>query len=406
MGDALTDSVIILGSTGSVGVNTLEVIRLHPDRYRVSALAAYSNTQLMLEQCLQFRPQRVVMVDQAAAIRLRTMLTAHQLEIDVQSGVNSLEDLITSGVDTVVCAIVGAVGLASTLAAVRAGARVLIANKEPVVMLGRYIMDLARMHEATILPLDSEHNAIFQCLPERWQESLGSVGGKERHGVRRLILTGSGGPFRNFDAAQLEHVTPDQACAHPNWKMGRKISVDSATMMNKGLELIEACELFGLDEQDVDIVVHPQSVVHSMVEYVDGSVLAQMANPDMKVPIANALGWPRRVDSGAKSLDLFAAGQFDFEPPDYDRFPALRLARSAAKQGGTEPAIMNAANEVAVRAFLQGEVPFTRIMELVTETMDKVAVSGELDLEIALEADREARQTCAALVSRDCKLAL
>ena len=402
----MTDSVVILGSTGSVGVNTLEVIRLHPDRYRVAALAAHSNTQLMLEQCLQFRPQSVVMVDQAAAIRLRTMLTAHKLEIDVQSGANSLEGLITSAVDTVVCAIVGAVGLASTLAAVRAGARVLIANKEPVVMLGRYIMDLARMHDAIILPLDSEHNAIFQCLPERWQESLGSVGGKERYGVRRLILTGSGGPFRTLDAAQLEHVTPDQACAHPNWKMGRKISVDSATMMNKGLELIEACELFGLEEKDIDIVVHPQSVVHSMVEYVDGSVLAQMANPDMKVPIANALGWPRRVDSGAESLNLFAAGRFDFEPPDYERFPALRLARTAAQQGGTEPAIMNAANEVAVRAFLQGEVPFTRIMELVTETMDKVAVSGELDLEIALAADKEARQTCATLVSRDCKLAL
>lgn len=402
----MTDGVVILGSTGSVGVNTLEVIRLHPDRYRVSALAAHSNTQLMLEQCLQFRPERVVMVDQSAAIRLRTMLTAHGLKIEVHSGANSLESLITSAVDAVVCAIVGAVGLASTLAAVRVGARVLIANKEPVVMLGRYIMDLARRHEAVILPLDSEHNAIFQCLPGRWQQTLGATGGRERYGVRRLILTGSGGPFRAFDADQLEHVTPDQACAHPNWKMGRKISVDSATMMNKGLELIEACELFGLEENDIDIVVHPQSVVHSMVEYVDGSVLAQMANPDMKVPIANALGWPQRVDSGAESLDLFAAGRFDFEPPNHDRFPALGMARNAARQGGTAPAILNAANEVAVEAFLRGEISFNRIMQLVTETMEKVSVNTDVDLEMALQADQEARRFCAALVSKDCKLAL
>lgn len=402
----MTDGVVILGSTGSVGVNTLEVIRLHPDRYRVSALAAHSNTQLMLEQCLQFRPERVVMVDQSAAIRLRTMLTAHGLKIEVHSGANSLESLITSAVDAVVCAIVGAVGLASTLAAVRVGARVLIANKEPVVMLGRYIMDLARRHEAVILPLDSEHNAIFQCLPGRWQQTLGAAGGRERYGVRRLILTGSGGPFRAFDADQLEHVTPDQACAHPNWKMGRKISVDSATMMNKGLELIEACELFGLEENDIDIVVHPQSVVHSMVEYVDGSVLAQMANPDMKVPIANALGWPQRVDSGAESLDLFAAGRFDFEPPNHDRFPALGMARNAARQGGTAPAILNAANEVAVEAFLRGEISFNRIMQLVTETMEKVSVNTDVDLEMALQADQEARRFCAALVSKDCKLAL
>lgn len=402
----MTDSVAILGSTGSVGVNTLEVIRLHPDRYRVSALAAHSNTQLMLEQCLQFRPERVVMVDQGAAIRLRTMLTAHGLKVDVHSGADSLEGLITSAVDTVVCAIVGAVGLASTLAAVRVGARVLIANKEPVVMLGHYIMDLARRHEAVILPLDSEHNAIFQCLPGRWQQTLGTTGGKERYGVRRLILTGSGGPFRAFDTDQLEHVTPDQACAHPNWKMGRKISVDSATMMNKGLELIEACELFGLEEKDIDIVVHPQSVVHSMVEYVDGSVLAQMANPDMKVPIANALGWPQRVNSGAASLDLFAAGRFDFEPPNHDRFPALGMARNAARQGGTAPAILNAANEVAVEAFLRGEISFNRIMQLVTETMDKVSVDTDVDLEMAMQADQEARRFCAALVSKDCKLAL
>ncbi|MGI9316393.1 MAG: 1-deoxy-D-xylulose-5-phosphate reductoisomerase [bacterium] len=402
----MTDNIAILGSTGSVGVNTLEVIRLHPDRYQVGALAAHSNTQLMLEQCLEFGPAQVVMVDQNAAIRLRTMLTAHGLEIEVHSGADSLEELITSALDTVVCAIVGAAGLPSTLAAVRAGARVLIANKEPVVMLGHYIMDLARRHEAVILPLDSEHNAIFQCLPGRWQQTLGVSGAKDRYGVRRMILTGSGGPFRTFEVDQLEHVTPDQACAHPNWKMGRKISVDSATMMNKGLELIEACELFGLDEQDIDIVVHPQSVVHSMVEYVDGSVLAQMANPDMKVPIANALGWPQRVESGAASLDLFAAGRFDFEPPDYDRFPALRLARNAVKQGGTAPAIMNAANEVAVEAFLRGEISFTRIMQLVTETMDKVSVSGSIDLATALEADREARQFCVSMASRDCKLAL
>ncbi len=402
----MTDSVAILGSTGSVGASTLEVIRLNPDRYQVNALAASSNTQLMLEQCIEFRPARVVMVDQAAAIRLRTMLTAHGLEIDVQSGAGSLESLITPASNTVVCAIVGAAGLSSTLAAVRAGARVLIANKEPLVMLGQYIMDLARRHEAEILPLDSEHNAIFQCLPGGWQQTLGARGGKERYGIRRLILTGSGGPFRTFDLEQLEHVTPEQACAHPNWKMGRKISVDSATMMNKGLELIEACGLFGLNEQDIDIVIHPQSVVHSMVEYVDGSILAQISNPDMKVPIANALGWPQRVDSGAESLNLFTAGRFDFEPPDYDKFSALKLARDAAKSGGTAPALLNAANEVAVQAFLNGEITFTRITQLVAETMDKIPITSDINLATALEADRAARQFCAALASLDCKLVL
>ena len=395
----MTDKVAIFGSTGSVGVNTLEVIRLHPDRYRVAALAANTNTRLMLEQCLEFKPEQVVMVDPTSAIRLRTMLGEHGLATEVTSGTDSLDALVSQGIDSVVCAIVGAAGLSSTLSALRAGAKVLIANKEPLVMLGPYIMQLARQHNAVILPLDSEHNAIFQCLPTRGQQLLGAGNAKQQFGIRRLLLTGSGGPFRTLDPANFSQVTPEQACAHPNWQMGPKISVDSATMMNKGLELIEACALFSMHEKDIEIVVHPQSVVHSMVEYVDGSVLAQMANPDMKVPIANALGWPERIDSGAASLDLFGAAKFDFSPPDTARFPALKIAREAIRAGGTAPAILNAANEVAVQKFLDRQIGFNRISELVEETMAKLPMDEDISLEAVIAVDQRARVVCGQLAS-------
>ncbi|MYH91928.1 MAG: 1-deoxy-D-xylulose-5-phosphate reductoisomerase [Gammaproteobacteria bacterium] len=389
----MTERVALLGSTGSVGLNTLEVVRRHPGRFRVMALTARSSTARMLEQCLEFCPEQVVMVDTEAALALRTMLAEHDSDIEVLSGGESLERVVGDA-DCVVCAIVGAVGLASTMAAVRAGAKVLIANKEPLVMLGPAIMRLARRHGAVILPLDSEHNAIFQCLPSAMQQVLGESGMDGRYGIRRLLLTGSGGPFRQRDPATLASVTPDEACAHPNWDMGRKISVDSATMMNKGLELIEACSLFSMDESSIEIVVHPQSVVHSMVEFVDGSVLAQMANPDMKVPIANALSWPDRIESGAAWLDLPDCARFDFESPDHARFPSLGLAREVARTGGTAPAMLNAANEVAVDAFLAGEIGFDRITELVAGTLDQLPVENTLELETVLEADRAARASC------------
>ena len=392
--------IAVLGSTGSVGVNTLEVIKLHPDRYRVSCLVANTNVAMMLLQCKEFRPEVVVMADRSAAEQLRRELLAQNMKVNVMDGLAAIDEVVSTGVDTVVAAIVGAAGLSSTLAATRAGCKVLVANKEPVVMLGRYIMDLAYQHGAKILPLDSEHNAIFQCLSGSEQQSLGVVGLDTRAGIKRILLTGSGGPFRKRPQDQLATVTPEEACAHPNWNMGRKISVDSATMMNKGLELIEACAIFGIDEGKVDIVIHPQSIVHSMVEYIDGSILAQMANPDMKVPIANALAWPHRIGSGATSLDLFQCARFDFEAPDTHRFPSLDLARSVAREGGTAPCIMNAANEVAVDAFLHKQISFDRITPLVAETLDKVEASGSLDLDVALQTDAVARDVCVDLISK------
>lgn len=395
----MTDNVVILGSTGSIGVNTLQVVGLHPERYRVKALAAHTNNDLMLAQCKAHQPDYVVMVDPAAAAKLRMQLATAGLNIEVESGARQLDGLISAEIDTVVCGIVGAAGLPSTIAAVGAGKKVLIANKEPLVMLGEYIIALAHQHNATILPLDSEHNAMFQCLPLRWQQSLGNAGARQEFGVRRLWLTGSGGCFRRLPINQFASITPEQACAHPNWRMGRKISVDSATMMNKGLELIEACRLFAIDESRVDIVIHPQSVIHSMVEYMDGSVLAQMSNPDMKIPIANALGWPERIQSGAKPLDIFATARLDFEQPDHARFPALNLARNAVRSGGTAPVALNAANEVAVEAFLAGKIRFNQITELVVATMQQVEMTSKVDLNIALACDQNARALCLRLVN-------
>ena len=394
----VTEKIAILGSTGSVGVNTLEVVRMHPDRYQVKCLAANTNVREMLEQCAEFSPEVAVMADAEAAGRLQKEVGALGLQTEVLAGPENIERVVAEGMDAVVCAIVGAAGLSSTLAAVRAGIKVLIANKEPLVMLGEYIVDLARQHDALILPLDSEHNAIFQCLPLAQQQSLGSSPLAE-HGVHRILLTGSGGPFRQLSADQFRGVTPERACAHPNWNMGRKISVDSATLMNKGLELIEACSLFAVDESKVDIVIHPQSIIHSMVEYVDGSILAQMANPDMKVPIANALAWPERIETGVSRLDLFQRPRFDFEAPDTDRFPAVEMSRKAARQGGTAPCILNAANEIAVEAFLAQRIRFDQITEVVARTLEKSMFNSTICLETVLRADHEARAVSRNLIA-------
>ena len=378
--------VAVLGSTGSIGVNTLDVIARHPDRYAVAALAAASSHQRLLEQCRAHRPRVAVLEDPGAARALEAALRAEGLPTTVACGREALAEVAGSAdVDVVMAAIVGAAGLPSTLAAARAGKRVLLANKESLVVAGRLLLEAAAAGGAELVPIDSEHNAIFQCLPS------GGSAGRASPGVRRVLLTASGGPFLRTPADRLATVTPDQACAHPRWKMGRKISVDSATLMNKGLELIEACLLFGMEPARVEVVVHPQSIIHSMVEYVDGSILAQLGNPDMRTPIAHALGWPERIASGVESLDLVAAARLDFEAPDVSRFPSLRLAREAAEAGGTAPAVLNAANEVAVAAFLAGDAGFNRIPEVIEDVLQHHDSAAATSLEAVLEADARAR---------------
>jgi 1-deoxy-D-xylulose-5-phosphate reductoisomerase len=323
------------------------------------------------------------MANESSAARLKSRLEQAGAKTRVLQGEPSISRLASDdAVEVVVAGIVGAIGLMPTLAAVRAGKTILVANKEPLVMLGSEIMQEAHTHHATIVPVDSEHNAIFQCMPE------GGAKGMAQSGIEKILLTGSGGPFRETSIADFASITPAQACAHPNWEMGRKISVDSATMMNKGLELIEACALFDVSPDFVQIVVHPQSVIHSMVQYVDGTILAQMGAPDMRTPIAHALGWPERIESGTRRLDLFELSRFDFQAPDEDKFPALRLARFAAQAGGTLPAILNAANEVAVEAFLSERINFKRIPELIETAMQHVPQKTERSLESVLEADR------------------
>lgn len=377
----------MLGATGSIGLSTLDVIGRHPERYQVFALSGYSQVEQLLALCLRHSPAFAVVPSADAALRLRADLAAAGSATEVLEGEAGLcQVAAASEVDAVMAAIVGAAGLRPTLAAVEAGKKVLLANKEALVMSGALFMDAVRRSGAVLLPIDSEHNAIFQCLPGDYARGLGAVG------VRRILLTASGGPFRETPSAQLEAVTPEQACAHPNWSMGRKISVDSASMMNKGLELIEACWLFDAAPAQVEVVVHPQSVIHSLVDYVDGSVLAQLGNPDMRTPIANALAWPERIDSGVAPLDLFAIARLDFQAPDPQRFPCLRLARQAAVAGHSAPAVLNAANEVAVEAFLQRRIRFPEIAGMIEQVLEQEPVVPLTSLDAVFAADQRARE--------------
>jgi 1-deoxy-D-xylulose-5-phosphate reductoisomerase len=379
-------NIALLGATGSIGASALDVIGRHPDRYRVSALTAGRQWEALLELIERFRPPVAGMRDPEAAQRLEGALRGRGLPTRVFCGAEGLRDVATlPEVDTVIAAIVGAAGLESTLAAARAGKRILLANKETLVLAGEVFMSAVRDSGAILLPIDSEHNAIFQCLPQDRTPSTVACG------VRRILLTASGGPFRVTPLAELESVSPEQACAHPKWRMGRKISVDSATMMNKGLEVIEAHWLFGVAADTIEVVIHPESVVHSLVEYLDGSVLAQLGNPDMRTPIAQALAWPERIDSGVAPLELARIGSLNFFAPDLGRFPCLGVAYEALSAGGTAPAILNAANEVAVEAFLQRKIGFLDIARACEATLRRVPATALSSLDDALDADREAR---------------
>lgn len=388
-------TVTVLGATGSIGVSTLDVLARHPERYRVYALTACTRREALRDQCLMHRPQVAVLAHERDAAWLRGELARAGLTTEVCSGEAALQQVsAASEVDVVMAAIVGAAGLLPTLAAVRAGKRILLANKEALVMSGALFMSEVARHDAVLLPIDSEHNAIYQCLP------AGHRGQLADGGVTQLLLTASGGPFRGWSAAQLREVTPAQACAHPNWSMGRKISVDSATLMNKGLELIEACWLFAARPEQIQVVVHPQSVIHSMAAYSDGSVLAQLGNPDMRTPIAYGLAWPERIVAGVEHLDLFSVARLDFEAPDEVAFPCLRLAREAMHAGGTAPALLNAANEVAVEAFLDGRLGFTAIAEVVEAVLDACAGQAADELEVILAEDARARRVAARYLAR------
>lgn len=379
--------ITVLGATGSIGLSTLDVIARHPDRYQVFALSGYSRIDDLQVLCVRHRPAFAVVPSAEAAARLRESLVAAGCATEVLEGEAGLCQVASaSEVDAVMAAIVGAAGLRPTLAAVEAGKKVLLANKEALVMSGALFMEAVRRSGAVLLPIDSEHNAIFQCMPGDYARGLSAVG------VRRILLTASGGPFRETPVEALLDVTPEQACAHPNWSMGRKISVDSASMMNKGLELIEACWLFDAAPAKVEVVVHPQSVIHSLVDYVDGSVLAQLGNPDMRTPIANALAWPERIDSGVAPLDLFAIARLDFQAPDEQRFPCLRLARQAAEAGNSAPAVLNAANEVAVEAFLQRRIRFPEIAGMIEQVLDQEPVVPLPSLDAVFAADQRARE--------------
>lgn len=387
--------ITVLGATGSIGLSTLDVIARHPERYQVFALSGFSRLVELESLCMLYRPRYAVVADAAAARALQDSLRAAGLATRVLCGDEGLCEVAAHpDVDAVMAAIVGAAGLKPTLAAVEAGKKVLLANKEALVMSGALFMQAVRQSGAVLLPIDSEHNAIFQCLPGNYARGLQQVG------VRRIMLTASGGPFRETPLEQLAGVTPEQACAHPNWSMGRKISVDSASMMNKGLELIEACWLFDARPAQVEVVIHPQSVIHSLVDYVDGSVLAQLGNPDMRTPISHALAWPQRIDSGVAPLDLFAIARLDFQAPDEQRFPCLRLARQAAEQGGTAPAMLNAANEVAVAAFLERRIRFPEIASIIDSVLNAEPAIAVEDLDTVLVADRQARERAGHWLNR------
>lgn len=389
-------SITILGATGSIGVSTLDVIRRHPERYRVFALCAHSQIDKLFEQCLEFRPRFAVLRDAPLAQALQSRFLAAGINTEVRYGVEALVELSScTEVDSVMAAIVGAAGLEPTLAAARAGKKVMLANKEVLVMAGELFMEAVREHGASLLPVDSEHNAIFQALPADFSHGL------KASGVSRLLLTASGGPFRNTALDELQRVTPDQACAHPNWVMGRKISVDSATMMNKGLEVIEARWLFDAAPEMIQVVVHPQSVIHSAVQYLDGSVLAQLGNPDMRTPIAYALAWPERIAAGVEPLDLFKVARLDFHAPDFERFRCLQLAYDVLREGGTAPAILNAANEVAVASFLDGALSFLGIARLNEAVLAALPAGPEVSLADVLAADAEARHLAQQMIREE-----
>jgi len=380
--------ITILGATGTIGINTLDVIKRHSDEFEIVALTGHRQIDVLAALCLEWSPRYAVMPDSDAAAQLEQRLK--NTTVQVLSGTESLSQVASlAEVDIVMAAIVGAAGLLPTLAAAQAGKRVLLANKEALVMSGQLFMDAVRDHGAELLPIDSEHNAVFQCMPPTPSAAAG---------ISRILLTASGGPFRSYPIDQLHDVTPDQACAHPNWNMGRKISVDSATMMNKGLEIIEACWLFSAPPAQIDVVLHPQSVIHSMVEYVDGSVLAQLGNPDMRTPIAYALAWPDRIDSGVPRLNLIDIARLDFEAVDFERFPCLKLASEAMLAGGTTSTILNAANEVAVEAFLQERLRFTAIPKVIETTLSQLTGRMANSLEVILEDDARARELASEAV--------
>ncbi len=380
--------VTILGSTGSIGCNTLNVISQHPEKFSVYALSAQHNIELLLTQCRQFKPRFAVMTNPDAAKLLKHKLQAEHIDCTVLSGTRELEQIASDPeADIVMAAIVGAAGLLSTLAAARAGKRVLLANKEALVMAGDLFMQTVRTNQAQLLPIDSEHNAIFQCF-------------YPNQSVNKIILTASGGPFLTTPLTQFNTITSRQACAHPKWKMGQKISVDSATMLNKGLEVIEAHYLFGMDPKQIEVIIHPQSIVHSMVEYIDGSVIAELANPDMRIPIAYGLAWPERITTGVDYLDLMLNNQLDFQLLEHERFPCLALAYAALKQGGTSATILNAANEVAVQAFLANQIAFTDIYAINAATLDKLSSHPALELEQILRDDKLAREFATQLIKQ------
>lgn len=386
----------ILGATGSIGVSTLDVAARHPDRYRVVALTANGNIDTLFQQCLTHRPDYAVVASAERAADFRRLIAGSPVAgMQVLDGPAGLEQVAAlDSVDTVMAAIVGAAGLLPTLAAARAGKTVLLANKEALVMSGQIFLEAVREAGAVLLPIDSEHNAIFQCMPP------GYTTGQQAKQARRILLTASGGPFRTTPLADLPAMTPAQAIAHPKWDMGKKISVDSATMMNKGLELIEACLLFNMDPDAIQVVIHPQSIIHSMVDYVDGSVLAQMGNPDMRTPIAYAMAWPERFDSGVAPLDIFQVARMDFEQPDLERFPCLRLAQQAIRQGGLMPTVLNAANEAAVQAFLDERIRFTDIARVIETCMTGCETGSADTLEAVLTADLAARELAAVVIDR------
>lgn len=388
--------VAILGSTGSIGVNTLDVIRVHPERFKVLALTAGKQIDRLAEQCVEFKPVIAVVTDADGASRLSKILQEKKLSTQVLYGPEALITAVTqSDCDTVMAAIVGAAGLVPALAAAKAGKRVLLANKEALVMSGNLFMQAMQLGGGELLPIDSEHNAIFQCLPQQFTKAS-----YDYLGVEELWLTASGGPFRNTPISELSSITPDQACAHPNWVMGRKISVDSATMMNKGLEVIEAFWLFGLPLEKIKVLIHPQSVVHSMVRYRDGSVIAQMGQPDMRTPIAYGLAWPERINAGVEPLNLAQLAALSFSEPDLIRFPCLALAFGAAKIGGTAPTVLNAANEIAVAAFLDAGLPYLRIPEVVEKTLNQIASVPASSLELILAVDSQARQVASNIIRK------